>query len=206
MTGVFLTFEGPEGAGKTTQISRLAEALVARGRDVTRTREPGGDPFGERVRALLLDRDASPTPVAELLLFAAARAQNVKCVVRPALEAGHVVLCDRFTDSTLAYQGYGRGLPMDSLRAVNSVATEGLVPRKTFLLDLPPSVGLARQSPDAQDRLDRETLDFHERVRAGFLAVAADEPARFVVLDAESSPDELFAKLLATVLPLLSQP
>lgn len=206
MDGVFFTFEGPEGAGKTTQIARLSDALLERGYSVTRTREPGGDPFGERVRALLLDRDASPIPIAELLLFAAARAQNVRTVIRPALDAGHVVLCDRFTDSTLAYQGYGRGLSPDAVRAVNTVATNGLHPLKTFLLDLPPTVGLARQSPDAQDRLDRETLDFHERVRAGFLAVAAAEPDRIVTLNAAQSEDALFAQLLAAVLPLLPQP
>ncbi|MBC8138953.1 MAG: dTMP kinase [Fibrella sp.] len=204
--GVFLTFEGPEGAGKTTQIARLAETLAGRGYSVTRTREPGGDPFGERVRALLLDRDASPTPIAELLLFAAARAQNVKTVIRPALDSGHIVLCDRFTDSTLAYQGFGRGVSPDAIHAVNSVATEGLIPRKTFLLDLPPHIGLARQSPDAQDRLDRETLDFHERVRAGFLGVAAAEPERVVILDATQDPDTLFAQLFTAVLPLLPQP
>jgi dTMP kinase len=203
MGGVFLTFEGPEGAGKTTQITRLADALTGRGYSVTRTREPGGDPIGERVRALLLDGSASPIPIAEMLLFAAARAQNVRSLIRPALESGHVVLCDRFTDSTLAYQGYGRGLSLDAIHAVNAVATDGLVPLKTFLLDLPPQIGLARQAPDEQDRLDRETLAFHERVRAGFLAVAATEPERFVVLDATQSPDELFAELLAALLPLL---
>ncbi len=206
MDGIFLTFEGPEGAGKTTQIARLADELNARGYSVTRTREPGGDPFGERVRALLLDRDASPVPVAELLLFAAARAQNVRTVIRPALEAGHVVLCDRFTDSTLAYQGYGRGLPLVAIRTVNAVATEGLIPHRTFLLDLPPHIGLARQSPDAQDRLDRETFDFHERVRAGFLEVAAEESERFCILAATREPDALFTELFAEVLPLLPQP
>ena len=204
--GVFLTFEGGEGAGKTTQIARLTDALTKRGYTVTRTREPGGDPFGERVRALLLDRDAAPVSAAELLLFAAARAQNVQTVVRPALDAGNVVLCDRFTDSTLAYQGYGRGLPLDAIRAVNAVATSGLVPHRTFLLDLPPTVGLARQSPDAQDRLDRETLDFHERVRVGFLTLADAEPGRIVVLNAAQEPETLFAELLAALLPALPQP
>lgn len=204
--GVFLTFEGPEGAGKTTQIARLEDELSGRGFRVTRTREPGGDPFGERVRGLLLDRDASPVPIAELLLFAAARAQNVDTVIRPALAQGYVVLCDRFTDSTLAYQGHGRGLLEIAIRAVNGVATQGVQPAKTFLLDLPPAVGLARQMPEAQDRMDRETESFHERVRAGFLTAAAAEPGRFVVLDATQSPDVLFAQLLRAVLPLLPQP
>ena len=206
MHGVFLTFEGGEGAGKTTQIARLADALMERGGAVTRTREPGGDPFGEKMRAVLLDRDAAPVAAAELLLFAAARAQNVQTVIRPALDAGHVVLCDRFTDSTLAYQGAGRGLPREMIRAVNTVATGGLVPHRTFLLDVSPATGLARQSPDAQDRLDREALAFHERVRAGFLALAGAEPERFVVLNAAQSPDALFAELLAAVLGVLPQP
>jgi len=204
MSGVFLTFEGGEGAGKTTQIARLSGALVARGHAVVCTREPGGDPVGERVRALLLDRDAAPVPAAELLLFAAARAQNVATVVRPALERGQVVLCDRFTDSTLAYQGHGRGLPLAAIRAVNEIATGGLIPLRTFLFDLDPAVGLARQSPDAQDRLDRERRDFHERVRAGFLAAARADPDRFVVLDATRDPEALFAELLDATLTLLA--
>ncbi len=205
MRGVFLSFEGPEGAGKTTQIAHLTAALTERGYAITRTREPGGDPFGERVRALLLDRNASPVSTAELLLFASARAQNVQTVIRPALDKGHIVLCDRFTDSTLAYQGYGRGIALDAIRTVNRVATGDLVPFRTFLLDLPPAIGLARQSPDQQDRLDRETLDFHERVRAGFLAVALSEPERFVTLNAAQDSETLFAALLAEVLLLLPQ-
>ena len=202
--GLFLTFEGGEGAGKTTQIVRLADALTARGHVVTRTREPGGDPVGERVRELLLHaRTGAVGPQAELLLFGAARAQNVQTVVRPALAAGHAVLCDRFTDSTLAYQGAGRGLPLPLIAEVNAFATGGLVPDRTFLLDLPPAVGLARQDPDAQNRLDREQLDFHERVRAGFLRIAAREPNRIRVLDAARPADAVFADLLAAVLLLL---
>lgn len=206
MSGVFLSFEGGEGAGKTTQIVRLAGVLTGRGYRVTRTREPGGDSVGEKVRALLLDRNAAPVPLAELLLFAAARAQNTVTVIVPALEAGHVVLCDRFVDSTLAYQGYGRGLPLDTLAVVNAVATGGLTPLRTFLFDLPPAVGLARQSPDAQNRLDRETLAFHERVREGYREIARAEPERFVVLDAADAPDTVFAALLAAVLPVLPEP
>jgi dTMP kinase len=202
--GLFLTFEGPEGAGKTTQIARLEAALAARGHAVTRTREPGGDAVGERVRDLLLH--AGPGSVgaeAELLLFAAARAQNVAGVIRPALAAGHVVLCDRFTDSTLAYQGAGRGLPGDVIGTLNAFATGGLVPERTFLLDLAPALGLARQRAGEQNRLDRENLAFHERVRAAFLAIAAREPGRVVVLDATRAPDAVFAALLATVTDLL---
>lgn len=200
--GVFITFEGPEGAGKTTQINRLEKALQERGYPVTRTREPGGDAVGERVRELLLHADMSAE--AELLLFAAARAQNVQSVVRPALDSGHIVLCDRFTDSTLAYQGYARGLPLDIIRPLNAFATGGLVPDRTFLLDLPPDVGLSRQSREKQDRLDRESIAFHERVRDGFLAVAAAEPERFIVIDATRPAAEVARELLASVLAVLS--
>lgn len=199
--GVFLTFEGPDGGGKTTQITRLAERLTAQGYAVTQTREPGGDQVGEKVRDLLLHGDVSPE--AELLLFAAARAQNVEAVVRPALQAGYVVLCDRFTDSTIAYQGYGRGLPLDLIARLNVFATRGLVPHKTFLLDLPPATGLSRQRASEQDRLDRETLDFHERVRDGFLNTAKADPDRIVVLDASQSAQEIAERLWAILEPLL---
>ena len=199
--GLFLTFEGPDGGGKTTQITRLAERLAAQGYAVTRTREPGGDRVGEKVRDLLLHGDVSPE--AELLLFAAARAQNVEAVVRPALQAGHVVLCDRFTDSTVAYQGYGRGLPLDLIARLNAFATRGLTPHKTFLLDLPPATGLSRQRASEQDRLDRETLDFHERVRDGFLNTAKAEPDRIAVLDASQPALEIADRLWAILEPLL---
>lgn len=203
--GLFLTFEGPEGGGKTTQMDRLQGALRERGHTITRTREPGGDPVGDQVRDLLLNTDPDVLrPETELLLFAAARAQNVALVVRPALAAGHVVLCDRYTDSTLAYQGYARGLPLDVISLVNRFATGGLTPDHTFLLDLPPAVGLARQNPDHQDRLDRESLAFHERVRAGFLAVAAQEPSRFTRLDAARPFAALADEILRGVLALLA--
>lgn len=203
---LFFSFEGPDGAGKTTQITHLETALRARGFPITRTREPGGDQVGERVRDLLLHADESAVGVqAELFLFAAARAQNVQSVVLPALAAGHVVLCDRFTDSTLAYQGYGRGLPRDLIRRINALATGGLVPRRTFLLDLPPAAGLSRQKRADQNRLDRESLAFHERVRAGFLQLAAEEPERIVVVNAARPPSEIAADLLAAVLVLLTE-
>ena len=204
--GLFLTFEGPEGAGKTTQIARLEDALTALGHAVTRTREPGGDAVGERVRDLLLHAPVGGGvgAEAELLLFAAARAQNVAGVIRPALAAGHVVLCDRFTDSTRAYQGAGRGLPGDVIATLNAFATGGLTPDRTFLLDLPPSLGLSRQCAQEQNRLDREDLAFHERVRESFLATAAREPGRVRVLDAARAPDAVFADLLASVRNLLA--
>lgn len=200
-SGLFLTFEGPEGGGKTTQIRRLAERLTAQGHTVTRTREPGGDTVGEKVRELLLHGDVCPET--ELLLFAASRAQNVEAVVRPALQAGHIVLCDRFTDSTVAYQGQGRGLPLDLIARLNSFATRGLIPHRTFLLDLPPAMGLSRQQAGEQDRLDRETLAFHERVRGGFLKAAEAEPDRIVVLDATQPASEIADRLWASVTPLL---
>ena len=201
MGGVFLTFEGPEGAGKTTQIGLLADALRGRGYTVTRTREPGGDRVGERVRDLLLHGDVGLE--AELLLFAAARAQNVQTVVQPALVRGEIVLCDRFTDSTLAYQGAGRGLPLDFLHRVNAFATGGLTPARTFLLDLPPAQGLARQGAGEQNRLDREDLAFHERVRAAFLALARAEPGRFVVINAALPVPDVARLLDEAVAPLL---
>ncbi|MBC8104244.1 MAG: dTMP kinase [Cytophagales bacterium] len=199
--GLFLTFEGPDGGGKTTQITRLAERLTVQGYTVTRTREPGGDLVGEKVRDLLLHGAVSPE--AELLLFAAARAQNVEAVVRPALEAGHVVLCDRFTDSTIAYQGYGRGLPLDLIARLNAFATRGLMPDKTFLLDLPPATGLSRQRASEQDRLDRETLDFHQRVRSGFLETVKADPDRIAVLDASRPALDIADRLWAILEPLL---
>jgi dTMP kinase len=199
--GLFLTFEGPDGGGKTTQITRLAERLTAQGYTVTRTREPGGDVVGEKVRNLLLHGDVSPE--AELLLFAAARAQNVEAVVRPAIDAGHIVLCDRFTDSTIAYQGHGRGLPLDLIARLNAFATRGLTPHRTFLLDLPPATGLSRQKAGEQDRLDRETLAFHERVRTGFLQTAKAEPDRVTVLDAARPAGQIADLLWDSVHPLL---
>lgn len=197
MPGFFITFEGPEGAGKTTQIGLLADALQSAGRTVTRTREPGGDVVGERVRELLLH--ASVGAEAELLLFAAARAQNVQTVVRPALLRGDVVLCDRYTDSTLAYQGAGRNLPADFIARVNQFATSGLVPDLTLLLDLPPSVGLARQAANEQNRLDREALAFHERVRAAFLSVQQAEPGRVILIDAAQPVPDVARAIWQTV-------
>jgi dTMP kinase len=201
LSGLFLTFEGADGAGKTTQIGLIADALHAAGHAVTRTREPGGDSVGERVRELLLHEDVGVE--AELLLFAAARARNVQTVVRPALTAGRIVLCDRYTDSTVAYQGYGRGLPLDLIARINDFATGGLRPDRTFLLDLPPAEGLARQSRADQNRLDRESLAFYQRVRDGFLAIARAEPERVLLLDASRPAPEIAADLRAAVFALL---
>lgn len=200
--GTFITFEGPEGAGKTTQLARLAERLTAAGHQVVRTREPGGTPAGESIRRVLLDpREAPLTPLTEALLFCAARAELVAGVIRPALAAGSVVLCDRFADATFAYQGYGRGLPLDALRSINAVATGGLVPRLTLLLDLPAATGLARRRQDDADwnRFDADSLAFHQRVRDGYLALAAEEPARWRVIDADAAPETVGAAVWQAV-------
>jgi dTMP kinase len=195
MAGLFVTFEGVDGAGKTTQIALLRAALEAEGHAVCVTREPGGDAVAEGVRHLLLQETV--TPRAELLLFLASRAQNVEAVIRPHLAAGGMVLCDRFIDSSVAYQGYARGLGRDMVATLNAFATGGLIPAITFLLDLPPEVGLARQ-PE-RNRMEEESLEFHRRVRAGFLAEAARYPDRFCVLDATQEVPRVHTQILERV-------
>lgn len=199
-SGLFITFEGPEGAGKSTQLARLAERLRAQGRTVTVTREPGGTPLGTRVREVLLDPALHIDPLPEFLLYSASRAQLVGDVIRPALSRGEVVLCDRYFDSSLAYQGAGRGLSAELLRAVTREATGGLSPNLTLLLDLDPAVGLSRAAARGQtDRLERADLAFHERVRQGFLALAGAEPERFTVLDGAGDVDEVAAQVWRAV-------
>jgi dTMP kinase len=197
---VFITFEGPEGAGKTTQARRLAATLSHEGRPVVEVREPGGTALGDAIRRLVLD--AEPTrrigARAEALLFCAARAQLVDDVIQPALRRGAVVVCDRFGDSTVAYQSAGRGLPRDGVEALIRFATDRLTPDVTFLLDLDPSRGLQRKASD-RDRMEQEDLAYHQRVRDGYRALATAEPARFVVLDAEQSADALERVILARV-------
>lgn len=192
MTPLFLTFEGPEGAGKSTQLRHLAARLAAAGLPHTVTREPGGTPLGTRVRGVLLDPALGIDPLPEFLLYSASRAQLVREVLRPALARGEVVLCDRYADSSLAYQGAGRGLDPGFLQAVTAAATGGLTPDLTVLLDLDPALGLRRAARRGQpDRLEQADLAFHERVRRGFLALAAAEPGRFLVLDAARDEAEL---------------
>ena len=208
MSGRFITLEGPEGAGKTLQAERLAETLRVRGYRTVLTREPGGTRLGEQVRSIVLasapesaDRGAGLDARADALLFNAARAQLVAEVVRPALAAGDVVVCARFADSTLAYQGFGAGLPLEELRAVAAVATGGLSPDLTILLDVSPQVGLDRKADDARNRFEAAfDLDFHRRVRDGFLSLAAEEPGRWRVIDAERPADAVFADVLEAVL------
>ncbi len=189
--GCFVTIEGGEGAGKSTLLDALAERARAEGFEVVTCREPGGTELGESLReALLGSGGPAPDARAELLVFAAARAQLVAEVVQPALERGALVLCDRYADSTTAYQHHGRGLPRDTVDSVNAAATHGLTPDLTLLLDLPPDAGL-RRAGRAGDYMEREGLAFHERVRAGYLDLAASEPDRWRVLDAWRSAAEL---------------
>ncbi len=184
--GTFITLEGGEGAGKSTQIAALASRAVATGMEVVTCREPGGTPLGERLRAALFataEGETPPVPAAELLVFTAARAQLVAEVIRPALTRGALVICDRFADSTVAYQHYGRGLDMAIVGAANDAATGGLVPDLTLLLDLPPEQGFQR-GERRLDYLEREDMEFHRRVRRGFLELAGAQPERWLVLDA----------------------
>jgi dTMP kinase len=185
---MFVTFEGPEGAGKSTLISGLVQRLRGQGRDATVSREPGAGAVGGAIREILLGGEAVQAR-AELFLFLADRAQHVEAIVRPALARGEIVLCDRHADSTLVYQGYGRGLDLVRLREWNAYATDGLCPDLTLLLDLDPRIGLARLS--SPDRIDREPLEFHVRVREGFLLEATREPGRWRILDATRPPEEV---------------
>jgi dTMP kinase len=197
--GRLITFEGIEGAGKSTQVELLRQALEKAGHRVVTTREPGGTPVGEQVRSMLLDPASTLDARTEALLFAAARAQLVEQVIRPALERGEVVLCDRYLDSSLAYQGVGRGLGLESVAAINAFATRGLLPDLVVLLRLDPAEGLARRR-GSLDRIESQDLEFHRRVARGFLDLAAADPERFVVVDAAAPPDRVAAEVLAAVL------
>lgn len=206
--GLFITFEGGEGSGKSTQIARLAKRLAAGGVAVRTLREPGGTAAGEVVRTLLLDPEhVGLTPAAELMLYEASRAQLVAEVIEPALAAGEVVLCDRFYDSTTAYQGFGRGLDRDRIRQLNAAATDGLVPDRTLVLDVDPVVGIERATRSGADRLEAESVAFHERVRAGFAAIAAEEPERVRIVDASGDRDAVSALVAAALsdVPALAQ-
>lgn len=197
--GLFLTFEGGEGAGKTTQIARLAKAFEATGRRVIVTREPGGSNIANRIRSLILDpKMEGLVPLAELFLYEASRAQHVSDVVRPALAQGHVVICDRYVDSSVVYQGVARGLDGALVKRLNDMATGGLYPDITLFLDLDPRIGLARVGTRGiLDRMEKEALSFHQKVRAGFKALAQKERRRFRVIDASQSRDAIHAEILA---------
>jgi dTMP kinase len=197
--GLFITFEGTEGSGKSTQISLLADYLRSEGRAFTLTREPGGTPIGDQVRKILLDpSNKALDPKAELLLYAASRVQHLAEKIIPALEAGQVVLCDRFSDATLAYQGYGRGLDIEVIRALDRIVTAGLHPHLTVLLDLDVVAGLSRargrnssSGLEHEGRFENEDTAFHERVRQGYLALAKAEPDRIRVVNAARTPAEV---------------
>ena len=207
--GFFITLEGPEGSGKSTQAVRLAAALKRAGYSVVRTREPGGTPFAETIRRVLLSASSheSVTAEAEALMILAARSQHVAHIIMPALQRGQIVICDRFSDSTFAYQGYGRDVNMQWLRKANDVASGGLSPDFTLLFDLPASLGLARRrkARGKQNRLDRECERFHRKVRRGFLALARQSPRRITVIDATQQPDEIAITTRALVFKRLSR-
>jgi dTMP kinase len=193
---VLIAFEGGEGSGKSTQIERLTQSLRDDGVDVVVTHEPGATGLGRAIRELLLHTDTTIAPRAEALLFAADRADHVSQLIRPALDRGAVVLTDRFIDSSLAYQGGGRDLTLDEVRSLSSWATGGLSADLTVLLDLPAVDGLARaQGRSAADRLEQESIEFHERVQATYQALAAAEPERYLVLDARATIDELAGQI-----------
>ncbi len=200
--GLFITFEGPDGSGKSTQIKLLAEHLNGLGQSVFVTREPGGTEIGEEIRDLLHDlRHREMHPRAEILLYSAARAQLVGQEIVPRLAAGEVVLCDRFADSTLAYQGYGHGLDLETLRLITSFATQGLKPDLTLLFDIDPEAGLRRRQAGGEEwnRLDDYDLAFHQRVHRGYHALAAQDPERWVILDGSLAKDALQAEVRRVV-------
>ncbi|WP_144763551.1 dTMP kinase [Curtobacterium sp. 9128] len=206
MTGRFITLEGGDGAGKTTQAELLTEWLEENGRTVVRTREPGGTDLGLRIRAMVLHERGHVEPRAEALLYAADRAHHVETVVRPAIARGDVVLQDRYIDSSVAYQGVARGLGADQVRSVSDWAADGLVPDRTVLLDLDVAEGRARVAAargDVFDRLESEAAAFHDSVRAAFLAMAADEPERFLVVDAGAPADDVQLAIRRALGPLV---
>ncbi len=211
MTGTFLSFEGGEAAGKSVQAGRLAEGLGARGRGVLLTREPGGTPFAERIRDVLLHaRDVDLAPEAQALLFSAARAQHTRDVIRPALADGKIVIADRYFDSTLAYQGYGLGADLEGLRAMTRFAVGALVPQRTFLIDVPVAVTIsrlgARSGTARWDRFHGDDRAFYERVRDGYLRLAAAEPGRFVVVAGDRPEEAVAADIRRQVDELLGLP
>lgn len=209
MAGVFIAFEGGDGAGKSTQAARLAAELESRGYTVRRTREPGGTPVGEKLRSLVLDHGNGEIDAhTEALIFAASRAAHAAQVIRPALGRGEIVLTDRYIDSSVAYQGAGRDLGQDAVKSLNDWATSGLQPHLTVLLDVDPRLGRSRRTAGqaAEDRLESEADDFHTRIRKAFLDLAAARPGAYLVLPAELPADELAAQIRDRVDALLAGP
>jgi dTMP kinase len=206
--GYFITFEGVEGCGKTTQIKLLSEFLSAHGIDTVLTREPGGCPIADKIRTILLDAEnRALSPLAELMLYAAARAQHVSEVVIPALNTGNVVLCDRFSDATVAYQSFGRGIDRGVIDTLNLLACQGISPDLTVLVDCDPRVGLDRArrrieatSGPREERFELEEMTFHQRVRDGYLQLATDEPNRFLIINGAATIEEIFSTISTLVL------
>jgi len=199
MRGMLLTLEGVEGSGKSTQCRKLIEVLQTRGLDVVLTREPDGTSLGTALRQLFQADGSPPVPLAQVFLFMAARQQHVAEVIRPALSRGALVVSDRYTDATLAYQGYGQGIDLETIRDLNALATGGLVPDLTLVLDLEPAVGMTRIRDRNLDAFEKMDLAFHRRVREGYLEIARTDKPRVVVLDADQAADALLAAIVATV-------
>ena len=205
---MFITIEGPDGGGKTTQMNMLVPALEERGLDIVRTREPGGTDIGDQIRSVIMDmKNKSMDPRAEILLFCASRAQLVSELIRPSLASGKIVLCDRYADSTMAYQGYGHGLDRTALKNLLEFATGGLKPDLTILLDISAEAGLRRRitNHDEWNRMDEYALQFHERVRKGYLEMAAAEPERFAVIHADRSKEEIHDEIVSVIMRKLNR-
>jgi dTMP kinase len=204
---LLISFEGPDGSGKSTQARLLADVLQARGHRVTLTREPGGTPVGEQIRRILLDPEtASPNPLVMALLLSASRAQLVSDVIAPALRRGDIVIVDRYTDSTVAYQGYGQALDKGIIRELNEVATQGILPDVTIYVDVPVEVGLDRvRSRGKRNRLDVETVAFHRRVREGYLAMIAEGPPRWFPINGNAPTESVHATILQSLEPILEK-
>ena len=196
MQGIFITFEGPEGAGQTTLLKKLAKKLEELGYTVVSTREPGGIQIAEQIRKVILDPENTAMDArTEALLYAASRRQHLVEKVIPALQEGKIVLCDRFIDSSLAYQGYARGIGMDEVLSINQFAIENLMPDITFYFDIDPEVGLKRKSGQEMNRLDLETLDFHQKVRAGYVSLVKKFPERIIQIDASETKETVFTNV-----------
>jgi len=210
---LFITFEGVEGSGKTTQIQRLKRYLTKRGTPCKVTREPGGGPIGDKVRKILLNPEhRAMTPLSELLLYEASRAQHVKEVIEPLLKKGVVVLCDRFSDATVAYQGYGRKIDLHMVKSLNRLTSQGINPDVTFLLDCPSGLGLKRAlqrnrtlNKEKEGRFEKEEIQFHHRVRRGYLSIARKEPDRVKVIDTRKGEDKVFEKIRKIVDELIDK-
>lgn len=208
MSGKFITFEGIDGSGKSTQLRMIASELRVRGFEVLTTMEPGGTPLGRRLRAAFLETEENVAPLAELLLFAADRAQHVNFLIKPALAEGKIVISDRYADATFAYQGAGRGFSEETVNAVIKLATDGLKPDLTLFFDVPVEKAImrtnARTDEEAKkNRMDKETLEFYERVRTAYLGIAERERERFIIIDGDSSVGEIKAKILPIITDFL---